>query len=933
MNAGTPDGEAEPPVELPQQSRPRPALRSSERELRAFVSSVMRGVLDDARQEVVNALDGVPFLSSWAFEYTPASSEAADDTYLRHVRDADFVIWLASDGVTTPVVNEIREALAKNRRLLVIRFGTAPRSVECQGLISEIGLRAKYADAPAVTDLRSVLQLSIGDEVVRALRGEPDLGRLALIEALGRASRARCVRRWQAPGLPRDEALALADDPAIGAPPGDVLPTTDAPVVVIGSDMGSGKSLAAERHLQAAVADLRIDGAAPIPVWLTAAEITSGVRPAVVAHATGIGDPRIQGATVVVDGLDEVAVEIAQQALGQARELTTEWPATSVVITSRPTSVLTQVPEYRQIPELTDDEMLAVVAIGAGAPIAEGLMFSLAQPVQKAIRRPLFALLYGLTRRDDAPVTPHSKGDLLAFLGAEARRRGGQEYDEALRRLAVASVRRDLGAVPGPEVDETVQLEPLVDSGLVNRRSDGYTLGLPVIAQWFAAQALTHGEVSIDEICADPADIDLWRYPLAIAVATSSHDTSMRLLGPIMRANPGFAFRVVDEALGNATLDGFEAPPWRQAGAQMRDAMQALASGLGPLGTLTLPVDASGALLPLGCDSRGQHVDYAFYIGDAKREPVYRLPAEWSPFDPDPDSAIVGFSAVGRGSAWAWRWARDRFRHQLAAAFKARDLPFGANSPIKDEGLWMTASLLSDNSSFLSRPVDLAPVVEGLDDLMREVGENADVLVRGIPVPAKASRDLLVNVMGNGVTHLSSPHPGPDLDPSEGGRTTDFYSDERLVERVTSIYEHAIQAYQDLVEKSFAALSGRLALYSTFPARYIGYLNPGDDESLGYVGIPALSGYFEPLPPGEVSAVEISISRERFDYMADYGLSDRLRAMRPDAARWITGWVGGGALHDHTYTPSTAVAYAWLWRDLSYTKVADGLQPSWHAGL
>ena len=92
--------DAEPPLRLPDRRRNRPALRPAERELKAFLSSVMRGTLNDARQAVVDALDGVPFLSAWAFEYTPASPEQVDDGYLRHVRDADFVIWLAGqEGV------------------------------------------------------------------------------------------------------------------------------------------------------------------------------------------------------------------------------------------------------------------------------------------------------------------------------------------------------------------------------------------------------------------------------------------------------------------------------------------------------------------------------------------------------------------------------------------------------------------------------------------------------------------------------------------------------------------------------------------------------------------------------------------------------------------------------------------------------------------
>ena len=62
-----------------------------------------------ARDEVVNIVGDTPFLAPWLFEYTPASSEALSDGYLRKVRDADFLVWLVGENTTTPVQREIRD--------------------------------------------------------------------------------------------------------------------------------------------------------------------------------------------------------------------------------------------------------------------------------------------------------------------------------------------------------------------------------------------------------------------------------------------------------------------------------------------------------------------------------------------------------------------------------------------------------------------------------------------------------------------------------------------------------------------------------------------------------------------------------------------------------------------------------------------------------
>lgn len=535
------DETPEPLVELPVQRRARPVLRGSERELKAFLSSVMRGRLNEARQVVVDVLDSAPFLVPWAFEYTPASSEPADDTYLRHVRDADIVIWLAGAEVSQPVINEIREALApEGSRLIIIRFGTDSRSDECQALLDEVGLRANYADAADLDELRSALQLTLGDEIIRALRGIPDMGRLELIQQLGQGSRGRCVRRWQAPGLPRGEAVALADDPTVGMLRADCLPGDERPVIVLSSQMGAGKSLGAERHLQSAIDQLLSDGSAPVPVWLTATQARGGLLAAVTAACSGIGDPRMQGATIVVDGLEEAGIEVAEQLLGEARELALTWPRTTVLLTSRPVPSLDGVEERRDIPELDDEAAKSIIDIGAGGAVAPGVVLGLPENVRLSLRRRLFALLYGLIQRENpAGVAPRSRGDLLAFLGARAAARAGEDAQRVLRGLAVKSVERELGVVAEQEIGARAEIEALLASGLVVRRPAGIAPGLPVIAQWFAAQALLLGEVDVEPLLAAPDDIDLWLYPLAIAVATGSQERGAALLEPLMRSLQG----------------------------------------------------------------------------------------------------------------------------------------------------------------------------------------------------------------------------------------------------------------------------------------------------------------------------------------------------------------------------------------------------------
>jgi hypothetical protein len=638
----------------------------------------------------------------------------------------------------------------------------------------------------------------------------------------------------------------------------------------------------------------------------------------------------------VVDGLDEAGIEPAGQLLDEARHLTLAWPQTTVMLTTRPVPSLQAAAECRTMPDLSEEEAKVIIDMAAGRELGTGLISRLPTPVKASLHRPLFAILLGLVRRDGpGEATPRSSGDLLAFLGEQAQGRVGSGSQNVLEDLAVRSVLRALGPVPASELSDTTRVGELLASGIVAERPGGLVLGLPILAQWFAAQALLKGKLTAEDLLTAPEDIDLWRYVLAVVVATASHDDAAALLAPIMRQVPAFAFLVIDEGLASATLEGIKAPPWRLAGEQMREAMQAIADGLGSLSQATLPVRANGQLLPLAVGSGGQHVDHAFYYGTQTREPVFRLADDderGNPFS----YRRSGFSAVGRGSAWAWRWARDELRRNINEVFKRRALPYSPDSPLARERAWAYAIKWANRPPLFGEPVDVRPLLKQLGDFIAD-GERQDARgvstsVGGIRVDARDIYEELRMASDDGEHEISPPVPGADVRNPSHGIVGAFFSDDRLVEVATVMYEQALLAYQDIIACSFGSVRDRLALAVTLPAVFNGRINPNDHEEAGFHHIPTLTGYFDPLPAGQRSGVQMSISRAREEWDAEVQVSretyDRLRALRPDAARWITSWSGGGVFDLGVSHPVSNLVYQWLWRDLSHAHITSGLQPN-----
>ncbi len=338
------------------------------------------------------------------------------------------------------------------------------------------------------------------------------LDREARLEELWRASLARSEARWRGVGLPVHEAADLANDLALGAADSSLLPEPDNPLVVWTAPMGSGKSIAAERHHQAALESSVADAEAALPVFLRAADCVPSLQAAVEAAAAEVGEVRHLGASIVVDGVDEVGYQAAGELLTQARVLAGTWPKTTLLLTSRGVPVLSEAVELRAFPALDEESQEDCVQIGAGIRGVTTSVHFLPQPVRATIAQPFFALLVGLWMRDRDTV-PRAQIDLMAMLGERATR--DLSIDERhLRTLAVKSIACELGPVPAGDVLDGMRADELLSTGMVERRGPGLAFVLPAVAQWFAAQALLLNELDSQRLLEAPEDLELLALPI-----------------------------------------------------------------------------------------------------------------------------------------------------------------------------------------------------------------------------------------------------------------------------------------------------------------------------------------------------------------------------------------------------------------------------------
>lgn len=873
--------------------------------------------MGEARMRAVDALEKFPPVRDWAFEFTPASSENPQATYLQKVRDSDFVIWIVRDRTSPAVDLEIRTALEEQRPLLAFRLKAEKRDGLTTELLRFVGEIAKWQDVGDVTDLGGAIAASLSDEFVRAVRGRPSGSRSKMLEQMARASEARCVQRWQASGIRRDIAIAWAQDPLIGAPASPFLPTPERPLSILLAGAGGGKSLAAERMLQRAVSAAISDTRSPLPIYIPASQTRTDLRQLVSERYGAVGHPSTLGAFIVVDGLDELGATDAFPVVDQCRLLVTESPSSRAVLTARPLPGLSSLEESGTLPLLTDEEVLTLAEQSAEQPHGRTL-WNLPEPVRQVVHLPLFAILLGLYWSERSFHSPSSSGQLIDFLARQVAPTNSVEARSlatVLRRAAKLAIERD-GVVPVAEVGGEEDVEPLLRSPVVAIDRGWLSFNLPVLLHWFAAQSLALSDPPIEILVETPSRLNAWRHALVVLVSTQGTTKVNEILKILAEAEPGVASTVVKEALADrGSQEEGSLPTPEVCGGLIRTAMSSWLDGLGPLVDYVGPTDGDGNLLSLGVG------------GDQER-----LVATWHTVDADPDVVRLstlspedlfsrGWGGVhsfspSRQSGWSWRWTLDYLQKEVENVLSYRFLC--ESSDLAEGELFEQAALLTPGRRLLTGGPVLVNELSGVIDAIGD----ADVVQAG---GRQFDPSLLIRRIGElqnrSVVSLLPPWPEPDRAKLSSGHMSSLYSDDCLKRRVEAAYLAALRGYVELAESLFPRMKHRLATFATLPAVLEGELSR--TEVHGTSDVPVFSWRLRPLAHGE-SRVDIRWATERdirdrdpiesadpeAEVLAEF------RRLRADASTWLFPSFHQEILDVYSYSAMNIIAYRWLWRDL-----------------
>lgn len=141
------------------------SIIQSESPLLVFVS--YRGSMEAEREVVRSAIDSIPIMRSWIFQYTPASSQKLEDSYLSQVRACDLFVLLLGLEYSDAVAREYHIAVETEKPILAF-IQRGDRDAKQDEIVGSITTKPLFYTK--AQDLHNMVLPSVFDEINRRFK-------------------------------------------------------------------------------------------------------------------------------------------------------------------------------------------------------------------------------------------------------------------------------------------------------------------------------------------------------------------------------------------------------------------------------------------------------------------------------------------------------------------------------------------------------------------------------------------------------------------------------------------------------------------------------------------------------------------------------------------------------------------------------------------
>ena len=901
-------------------------VHRSENKLLVFISSRMNDEMQPARMIAVKAIKQVEFGRPWAFEFTPASAETAEDIYLRKVREADFVVWLVGTETTQPVVDEVNEAISSARRLLVFKLPVEQRDSQTQDLLDQVGKYVKWSEVDSIENLHLSISESIADAMIHAVRNPfIPARRKKLLQEIG-LSFSRCKEQLLSLGVEEFVAEEMAND----REGGDVIGTPTSGAWNVVGEQGSGKSLAVERLFQRVATDAAEDSSRPFPILVRARDLRESLTKHIEECLHGYADPYDPRVLLVIDGVDELGPNRATDIFRQVTAYSDANPEAILIVTTRLLPGISITGRQIRLDLLQEEESLCLMQKVLGRPIEARDMHRWPQSIREARRIPLFAIMIGALLRHNPDLSFATSGQAIGLVADQLlmhEENNPEELDRLLQMLAFEAI--ETGTRVDPNAITTVRAKQalLQSSRVVAGTTNSLDFALPVFREWYAARALIEGTISIDHI---QVISDRWLPSLSVVLGSGVDEIGEAVLAHIVSSDPGLAGTLLKENTPDLIQFYGKIPAGKDPksiGSKIRQCMDLWKTGLNDLYRELGPLSPENQVSTLAVEKSERYLYTSWYAGQSTLANI----VEFRDYLPDgkPNAnwpVIRGWEIepeLKGPSWWGYFTTQEQLSNSLATALRNYSLA----SDLVDyrrELTWNFALEIWQRGGLEQESFEIYKVLEFVGSL------SPDTTVTSSRGRDYKPRDLeiitqhLSAMVKQGESEIANPWPNPDL-PIASGSIWNLYSDERLLDRTREIYSGALRIYVSIVERWFLAFSFRLPLYRILPVRLEGWITPprkDPDRDMG----PTLDWYVRILPEIQQNEVSLDLNLGLTDILSKefFGRDDlyeeektAFEALRPDLPGAFSMTLTRSGLSEllDPY-PATELAHSWLRHDL-----------------
>jgi hypothetical protein len=756
----------------------------------------------------------------------------------------------------------------------------------------------------------------------------PTSDRTSYLNRLMDMSLARCIERWRTAGLSETRAENFASNASIGSLQ---LNFGAHQLLIVIGEIGAGKTLIAHRYLQACIRECLADVSRPFPVFV---DSFSGSRTQILSTVESVIRDfglAAHNLLIVIDGADEPEMGGFDRVLTETRMLCSmRGIKARCLITTRPRQGIESTTDSTivEVPPLTKTEAFNLVAAADEQTSDIVYLARLSDSIREAIRRPLFALLLGTHLRSSAWGDTATVGELIASIVKQILSKAAVDASNAfdiLVRLAALSNRKFGSAVKETELGTNKTVQALLDSRLIVVHNGFVSLGLAIFREWFGAQSLLAGEVSLEELSENAILLEAWSSTLVMAIANFDNDRVTRILRPIVERHPAIAANIVSEAIAKWGVPNDPLiPPALECGARIRTAMKSWTTGLGELSRYTAPVRPDGSILPIGVARDGKFLSVSWYYGPDQIGDVVNLPSgSERKQNHMSDWPGIRMAQPAQQPAWAWLWTLEDLRGEVKKRVESENLP-SATWKMIQESVWPWLTSISRRGLTREQRINVEfPEQVTIAELEVFLAEKHTGRFVSVPYSGAQQIDLLAVTelvklaMENGMSILPSPWPLSDRDPDARGWIGTNYSDERLLQRTASVFADALEAYTLLVNDWFGNLAERMQLYALLPCRIKGVIQPAVSDTRV---APMIGWYTEPLAKSESTKVDFEIGDFDAVHSVLSGTFDRMREQirihRSADYSWLVPIIQTEPLKIFHQRPISSLAYAWLQNDL-----------------